>query len=239
MLAMHPEYQQQVFDEVRAIFPDQQSDVTAEQLAQLEFTNRFIKESMRLNPTVPFVARTAKQEFQMSKIRCELFGGISIITLASNRWRDHSAGHRTDVVHLFAASPQGRVGSAGGHIRSGQLSAGEPGRKASVRLHTVQCGTAQLYRPEVRTNRGAYVRLLAGAQLSIHNVATNGRFAISHERHAETGQRSHGAGASTAVVLNGGEIIRCDLYYLDVFLSSGLGLFRYTTFVTRGFLLKQ
>lgn len=62
MLAMYPEYQQQAFEEIRSVFPEQSSVVSAEDIGKLDFTNRFIKESMRLNPTVPFVGRTAKHD---------------------------------------------------------------------------------------------------------------------------------------------------------------------------------
>lgn len=65
MLAMHPEQQQRVFDEIHAIIPTQRGDVSAEHLGRLDYTNRFIKESMRLNPTVPFVSRIAKNDLQI------------------------------------------------------------------------------------------------------------------------------------------------------------------------------
>lgn len=67
MLAMHPELQERVFEEVRTIAPEQLGDVTAEQIGQLDYTNRFIKETMRLMPTVPFISRIAKQDFEISE----------------------------------------------------------------------------------------------------------------------------------------------------------------------------
>lgn len=67
MLAMYPDYQQQAFEEVKQIFANQSSDVLAEDIGQLEFVNRFIKESMRVNPTVPFVARCAKNSVKIGK----------------------------------------------------------------------------------------------------------------------------------------------------------------------------
>lgn len=67
MLAMFPEYQQQAFDEIRAICPHQFYDIQADDIAKLEFVNRFIKESMRLNPTVPFVTRGSTNSLIVGK----------------------------------------------------------------------------------------------------------------------------------------------------------------------------
>lgn len=68
MLAMFPKYQQQAFDEIREIFPHQNSDVRAEDIAKLEFVNRFIKETLRLNPTVPFLSRFSNKPLKIGKL---------------------------------------------------------------------------------------------------------------------------------------------------------------------------
>lgn len=47
MLALHQEIQEKVFEEIRGIFPHNDSVVTAEDLKQLDLTDRVIKESMR------------------------------------------------------------------------------------------------------------------------------------------------------------------------------------------------
>lgn len=65
MLAMFPEYQQKAYEEIREIFPHQNSDVRAEDTAKLEFVNRFIKETMRLNPTVPFLSRFSNKSLRV------------------------------------------------------------------------------------------------------------------------------------------------------------------------------
>lgn len=67
MLAMHPEYQEQAFDEIKELIPEQYSDITAEHIGKLEFINRFVKESMRVNPTVPFLARHSANDFKLGK----------------------------------------------------------------------------------------------------------------------------------------------------------------------------
>lgn len=75
MLAMHPEYQERVFEEVKLIFPDKNIDnfVNYEDLNNLEFTERVIKETMRLFPAVPVMARNATAAFDLSKLQCHNF----------------------------------------------------------------------------------------------------------------------------------------------------------------------
>lgn len=63
MLAMYPDYQQKVFEEIQSIFPDQTSDVSIAELTQLKYTDQFIKETMRLHPAVPYMSR---------KVHCDL-----------------------------------------------------------------------------------------------------------------------------------------------------------------------
>lgn len=65
---MYPEYQQQAFEEIKELIPDQNCDVTAEHIGKLDFTNRFVKESMRLNPTVPFLARHATGDVKIGRL---------------------------------------------------------------------------------------------------------------------------------------------------------------------------
>ncbi len=65
MLALHPEYQQRVFEEIREIFPEQQSDVTADDISKFKYTDQFIKETMRFTPTLPFSTRLAKKDMQI------------------------------------------------------------------------------------------------------------------------------------------------------------------------------
>lgn len=67
MLALHPEYQDMVYQEIEAICPDHDTAVTSEDLNQLIYTDRFIKESMRFVPTVPLTARLAKADFYVGK----------------------------------------------------------------------------------------------------------------------------------------------------------------------------
>lgn len=66
LLAMHPEHQEHLFEEVKALMPDPDSDLTAEHLSKLNFTGRCIMEALRLLPTVPFIARSPVAPIMLS-----------------------------------------------------------------------------------------------------------------------------------------------------------------------------
>uniref|UniRef100_A0A1B0DNB9 Uncharacterized protein n=1 Tax=Phlebotomus papatasi TaxID=29031 RepID=A0A1B0DNB9_PHLPP len=65
MMAMHPEIQEKVFEEIRAVVTDP-TNVKYEELGDLKYTERVIKETMRLFPTVPAIARVASAPFQLN-----------------------------------------------------------------------------------------------------------------------------------------------------------------------------
>lgn len=67
MLAMHPECQRKVFEEVKSILPDQKSDISSADLSQLQYTNNVILETMRLNTPAPYITRTVKKDMQIGK----------------------------------------------------------------------------------------------------------------------------------------------------------------------------
>lgn len=51
MLAMHPEYQEKVFQEILTVMPEKNTDLTHADLDKLEFTDLCIRETLRLYPT--------------------------------------------------------------------------------------------------------------------------------------------------------------------------------------------
>lgn len=59
MLAMYPHYQERVFNEMKLIFPEQNSNISPDELCQLVYTECFIKEVLRMCPTVPLISRRA------------------------------------------------------------------------------------------------------------------------------------------------------------------------------------
>lgn len=57
LLAMHPDYQERVYEECMSVHLTEDEHITGESLARLEFLDRCIKESLRLIPAVPFLTR--------------------------------------------------------------------------------------------------------------------------------------------------------------------------------------
>lgn len=66
LLAMYPEYQEKLYQEIKHFMPNRDSDLSAEQLAQMEFTGHCIMEALRLMPTVPLMGRCAIRPITLS-----------------------------------------------------------------------------------------------------------------------------------------------------------------------------
>ncbi|GMR39721.1 hypothetical protein PMAYCL1PPCAC_09916, partial [Pristionchus mayeri] len=67
-LATQPQHQQKMYEEIKDIFGDDlDRDVTHEDMKAMEFTEMFMKESMRLFPPIPTVERELINDFQMGK----------------------------------------------------------------------------------------------------------------------------------------------------------------------------
>ncbi|XP_058823412.1 cytochrome P450 4V2-like [Topomyia yanbarensis] len=58
-LAMYPHIQDKVYAELRNVYPCEDSPITPDNLKQLEYMEMFIKETLRLCPVVPNIARQA------------------------------------------------------------------------------------------------------------------------------------------------------------------------------------
>lgn len=66
MLALHPEYQKQVYDEVLSVMPNADMDLTQADLNKLEFTDLCIKEAIRLFPSIPLISRVGKKPIKLT-----------------------------------------------------------------------------------------------------------------------------------------------------------------------------
>ncbi|KAF8373061.1 hypothetical protein PRIPAC_79490 [Pristionchus pacificus] len=66
-LATQPEFQQQCYEEIYGIFGDSDRDCTHDDMNAMKFTERFIKETMRIFPPVPLIERELGADFQMGK----------------------------------------------------------------------------------------------------------------------------------------------------------------------------
>jgi cytochrome P450 family 4 len=66
LLAMHPNIQEKVFAELKEVFPNKDSYITAEDLKQLVYLEMAIKESMRLLTVVPLYCRRVTGDITLS-----------------------------------------------------------------------------------------------------------------------------------------------------------------------------
>ncbi|GMS85418.1 hypothetical protein PENTCL1PPCAC_7593, partial [Pristionchus entomophagus] len=65
-LACLPEFQQKCFEEIDAIFGgDRERNCTPEDIKSMEYTDRFIKETLRMFAPVPLVERELQSDFKM------------------------------------------------------------------------------------------------------------------------------------------------------------------------------
>ncbi|KAH8331164.1 hypothetical protein KR067_012338 [Drosophila pandora] len=67
LLAMFPEYQDTVFEELKGVFPiSGPFDVTYEDIQKLEYMDRVFNETLRLFPAVPIIPREVKADIRLS-----------------------------------------------------------------------------------------------------------------------------------------------------------------------------
>lgn len=83
MLAMHPECQKKVYDELVSIFPNKDVYVDIDDLNKLLYLDMCVKEALRVLPTVPIVARKTRDDIQLRdyKIPAGTSIGIDIFSL--------------------------------------------------------------------------------------------------------------------------------------------------------------
>lgn len=85
MLAINPKHQERVIEELRSIFETEDCDVTLEHLNDMKYTERAIKESMRLLPPSPFIARQNSVEIELPKGTLPKNSVIIVNTLSLHR----------------------------------------------------------------------------------------------------------------------------------------------------------
>lgn len=71
MLAIHPEIQEQVVDELHSVFKDKWSDVGRAELERLSLLERCINEALRLFPIVTVMARKCESSFMLRDYKIE------------------------------------------------------------------------------------------------------------------------------------------------------------------------
>ncbi|XP_068085840.1 cytochrome P450 4C1-like [Anabrus simplex] len=76
LLALHPTIQTAVFEELKEVFADDwERDVTSEDVKEMKYLSRVIKETMRLFPAVPVLPRDVDEEIKLKT--CTLPAGCS------------------------------------------------------------------------------------------------------------------------------------------------------------------
>ncbi|XP_018801372.1 PREDICTED: probable cytochrome P450 313a4 [Bactrocera latifrons] len=65
MLAMQPEIQERVFQEIRSVFPHEITSVEYDDLKKLPYLDMFIAESLRLAPPIQFIGRQSEQDAEL------------------------------------------------------------------------------------------------------------------------------------------------------------------------------
>lgn len=66
MLAIYPEMQDKCYEEIRSVLPNKEDELSYDDLSKLDYVERCLKETMRLFPTVPVVARKVDINFNLN-----------------------------------------------------------------------------------------------------------------------------------------------------------------------------
>lgn len=66
LVAMHPNVQERLFQELRTVFTSQDEDMIYEHMQQLPYLDQVIKEVLRLYPVGPFMVRRTTADIQLS-----------------------------------------------------------------------------------------------------------------------------------------------------------------------------
>lgn len=104
MLAIYPEMQDKCYEEIRSVLPNKEDELSYDDLSKLDYVERCLKETMRLFPTVPVVARKVDIDFQLSECPYQFWNSICI----------------THCVHYTCSTDKYRV-PAGTHIVLGVM----------------------------------------------------------------------------------------------------------------------
>ncbi|KAK0390347.1 hypothetical protein QR680_019312 [Steinernema hermaphroditum] len=94
-LATHPEIQKKVHDELDDHFGDSDREITVDDLKEMKYLERCIKEAMRLFPPVPMVERTLQNDLDMGGVTAPRGAHVVICPLMIHR--NSTNYDRTDV----------------------------------------------------------------------------------------------------------------------------------------------
>ncbi|XP_034238367.1 cytochrome P450 4c21-like [Thrips palmi] len=88
-LSLHPDIQDKVYAEIQTVFQGSDRRVTPSDLNRLEYTERFIKETLRLFPTVPFLTRQVHEETEFLGHTLPADSAVAINILGAHRDAAH------------------------------------------------------------------------------------------------------------------------------------------------------
>lgn len=77
MIAIHEEYQERLFEELVALMPNKDMDLSQEILSKLPFMDACLRESMRLFPTVPLIGRAPTATIKLNNF--EIPAGVPVV----------------------------------------------------------------------------------------------------------------------------------------------------------------
>jgi len=66
-LAMHPEVQERLFDEIKTAFPEKDFEMQYEDMKDLTYLSMVINEVLRLTPSVPLIARYVDEDLKINE----------------------------------------------------------------------------------------------------------------------------------------------------------------------------
>lgn len=66
-LATHPELQERVYEELRAVLGDGDVELTLDTVNELTYLDMCVKEAMRIFPTVPFMDRRLQNDMELGR----------------------------------------------------------------------------------------------------------------------------------------------------------------------------
>lgn len=75
---MHPEHQERVFDELKAILPSKSTPLSSQHIAKMEYLELCIKESLRLFPVVSLMSKMVDKGY-INLSGYEVHPGISLV----------------------------------------------------------------------------------------------------------------------------------------------------------------
>lgn len=122
LLAMHPECQQRVYDEVSTVLGHKRDvPFTRAQIDQLHYTERCVRETMRLIPIVPMIARTNQVPIKLRNVELPAGSNIAVAITklhgSAEHWGDDVAEYRPERFEpeqLAKVHPYAFLGFSGG-----------------------------------------------------------------------------------------------------------------------------